>query len=953
MDSTTRHDMPLPTSGELSLADVAREFGITGPVTFSRLYLGAEDSASIVQPNAGSNIAIPASGAIRIGDFRGASNRTLLQVVDLTLNMDYATLSSDPAAMETFRTDVRVSVADMSGLPLSNVVIMSVTSGSVKVAVEVTLPAKGSINASAVGKLKALLANTDPAIVFGAAFVARHNIIGTVEATASPPVAVEAVKAVGGIGRGAVTVPIADMFLASSNQSFDLSISSNSPFGNVSLAASDLLTVTGNYRETSYSVYVRATNPLGMASAPARVTLTETAAPAPTLKSMLGSATPSNSTPVTYALSNYFSTSEDTSPLYYYLTANPNSNAAILAPGTLAVSGNYRNAAYDVSVTASNAYGKTTSASQTLSVVEPLAPAPTLVSSLGTVSLADSTVTYGMSNYFTASADTRPLYYYLSDNPYSNAMIAGSGVLSLWGASRGTSYSVAVTASNAYGRASAMPQSLAVTEAASVPATPGSVAWVARAGSAGDDTARCLFKTPDGGFLLSGRSGGTGFGAYSPDSNTAFASLAAVNSNEGFVVKYTSGGVALWACACVATPVSVCSVADGSFYVTGTYNNGPLTLRNSDGTTYVGPAAIIKTGGTNSFVAKYSPEGFVQWASGMSTDTNNVQASSICADATGVVVMGLYNGSGVAFRSADGTPFSRTLTAPSGIQCIFIVKYSTSGAVQWVNDTTSTVGLKLQSTQCLCTTTDGGYSAVITVTFNATVYNTNGTMWKALNVGADELVLLKLTVNGAFVWSATMGTTNGDNATGVCSSEGCVYVTGYFFNAAFYAYNADGTAFATTLAPSGNNDACIVKYSLTGTVLWMAKLGSTTDDRSWSVCTTSDGGIAVTGSYRSTLTAEGAIGGTFATALPAPSTSATDAFVAKFTAAGGVAWLASCGVGLGNKVGTALCPDTSGGVIVAGNYNSNPLTVYDAGQAAYSTTLNNSGFNDLFVVRYR
>ena len=61
--------MALQTSGAISLADLATEFGDTTPYSMSEFYRGG----SLV-PNSAANTSVPTSGAISLGNFYGAQN---------------------------------------------------------------------------------------------------------------------------------------------------------------------------------------------------------------------------------------------------------------------------------------------------------------------------------------------------------------------------------------------------------------------------------------------------------------------------------------------------------------------------------------------------------------------------------------------------------------------------------------------------------------------------------------------------------------------------------------------------------------------------------------------------------------------------------------------------------------------------------------------------------------
>jgi len=85
--------------------------------------------------------------------------------------------------------------------------------------------------------------------------------------------------------------------------------------------------------------------------------------------------------------------------------------------------------------------------------------------SLGSASISNNTVTYALGSYFTEYS-SNGLGYTLTANPNANASISGS-TLSVAGSNRGTTYTVSVSASNAYNQTAST--SLSVTEASGLP----------------------------------------------------------------------------------------------------------------------------------------------------------------------------------------------------------------------------------------------------------------------------------------------------------------------------------------------------------------------------------------------------------------------------------------------------------------------------------------------------
>jgi hypothetical protein len=251
------------------------------------------------------------------------------------------------------------------------------------------------------------------------------------------------------IGNSTVTYTLSNYFTDTIGTGLTYSLTAN-PQSNASIL-NGILSVTGNYRNTSYTVTVTATNGIGKTST-SSLSVTEVQLTAPTSSSM-GSTSSLTTNTVQYTLSSYF-TGPD---LIYTLTANPQSSASI-SNGVLSVTGNYRDTSYTVTVEATNSGG---SASSSLIVNEAVAPNPSSTSMGSTSSLTNNTVQYTLSNYFTDSTGTG-LTYTLTANPQSSASIS-NGVLSVTGNYRSTSYTVTVQATNGYSKSTT--SSLTVNEA--------------------------------------------------------------------------------------------------------------------------------------------------------------------------------------------------------------------------------------------------------------------------------------------------------------------------------------------------------------------------------------------------------------------------------------------------------------------------------------------------------
>jgi len=243
------------------------------------------------------------------------------------------------------------------------------------------------------------------------------------------------------------TISLGSYFTDYSGAGLSYSLTTN-PYSNASISGSTLY-VYANYRNTSYTVTVQATNSYGQVSS-ASLSVTEGLSP-PSASSMGSTSTLRTST-VSYYLYSYFSGTITS----FSITSNPYSSASI-SGSYLYIYPNNRNTSYYVTVTAYNSGG---SASASLYVTEGVA-APTASSMGSTSTLTNNTVTYYLYSYFGGQLDS----WSVTSNPYSNAYISG-GYLYVPANYRNTNYTVTVTAYNSGGSASS---SLTVYEGSSGP----------------------------------------------------------------------------------------------------------------------------------------------------------------------------------------------------------------------------------------------------------------------------------------------------------------------------------------------------------------------------------------------------------------------------------------------------------------------------------------------------
>ena len=153
----------------------------------------------------------------------------------------------------------------------------------------------------------------------------------------------------------------------------------------------------------------------------------------------------------------------------------------------------------------------------------------------------------------------------------------------------------------------------------------------------------------------------------------------------------------------------------------------------------------------------------------------------------------------------------------------------------------------------------------------------------------------KFSANGALVWSTYLGSSEGDALIRIpVDGDGNIYVAGTTYN--------------------GGADVVVRKFSADGALLWSTYLGGSYDDAVSALTTNSDGDIYVAGGTDSSdfPTTPGAYDTTY---------NGSDAFVSKFSANGELLWSTYLG-GYGYDQPHTIAADHDGSVYVAGQTTS-------------------------------
>jgi len=403
-------------------------------------------------------------------------------------------------------------------------------------------------------------------------------------------------------------------------------------------------------------------------------------------------------------------------------------------------------------------------------------------------------------------------------------------------------------------------------------------------------------------------------------------------------------------------------------YVTGTFNQAFLNIYNKDGSVFKTLNNLSST--YSSYLVKYDLDGFGIWATIMGGNGATNVGLSVSTDFNNnVYVTGKFSSPTFTIYNADLITFS-TLTniGSSGDNNVFVVKYNSSGYVQWVN---KMGGISSTSNDAgTFITTDLNNNVYITGSFSDatfTIYNADGITFSTLtntSTSGTNVFVVKYNSSGYVQWATKMGGTTSPYDFGnsiTIDLNNNVYITGQFTDTTFTIYNADGITFSTltnTIISGNNNNVFVVKYNSSGYVQWATKMGGTTSpyDAGTFITTDLNNNVYVTGQFSdATFTIYNADGITFSTLTNTIiSGNNNNVFVVKYNSSGYIQWATKMGGtnSQPNDTGSSLLVDKNNNVIVMGNFIY-PITIYNSDNSFNTNaTLNYAGANNVFLVKY-
>lgn len=370
----------------------------------------------------------------------------------------------------------------------------------------------------------------------------------------------------------------------------------------------------------------------------------------------------------------------------------------------------------------------------------------------------------------------------------------------------------------------------------------GNVLWAKSAGGTSYDEAVAVKVDALDNIIVTGKfkSNNISFGTFT---------LTNVNFKEDiFIVKYDAMGNVIWAKSSEDglendEPSAIAVDLTGSIIVTGKFRSSILTFDS---------ITLTNSGIDNIFIAKYDSSGKVLWAKSAGGSVSDRASSVVVDTSNNIIVTGTFTSATAAFDS--------TILIKAGLADVFHVKYDSSGTLLWaksgggssigngigfVYSTIDLSGNSILTGRCLnCTS----------LTFDTTTLTFNG----------NNIFIIKCDTAGNIVWTEVSvdGVPNGI----ITDNSGSFFASGTF-KTAFIVFGN------TTLTNSnqGTYDFFVVKYDVSGNVLWAKSAGGNNTDGLNSITTDAFGSTVIVGSFYSPSITFG----------PTTITNLTDLFIAK------------------------------------------------------------------------
>ncbi len=379
---------------------------------------------------------------------------------------------------------------------------------------------------------------------------------------------------------------------------------------------------------------------------------------------------------------------------------------------------------------------------------------------------------------------------------------------------------------------------------------------------------------------------------------------------------------------------------DGNIYTSG-YFSGTHDFDPGPGV-----FELSSTGTPNIFILKLDSAGNFLWVAGIGGGEqvigNYVLGNPIATDQSGnIYVTGFFKGT----TDFDPGPGAYNLTSTGGRSDVFVLKLDSNGIFVFARNIGSGL-FGLFGTVSGAIAIANSEAIYITGGFSNTVDFDGGPNTQPLTaVGFVDVFVLKLDLDGNFLWAKQFGGTDSQNFgySVALSPFGDLYLCGYFTNKVDFDPNA---GVFNLQGPNGQYNTYICKLSKDGNLIWAKNLGGEKSIFGYSLALNANEEVLVAGEFQQTIDFD-----------PGPGSynlSGGGTYILKLSKTGNFIWAKNLPATSYNDASGIMTLDTKGNVYLIGSFTGQ--RDFDPGTNSY--LLNSIGYNpaassnfsDIFVL---
>jgi hypothetical protein len=367
--------------------------------------------------------------------------------------------------------------------------------------------------------------------------------------------------------------------------------------------------------------------------------------------------------------------------------------------------------------------------------------------------------------------------------------------------------------------------------------------------------------------------------------------------------------------------------ASGNIYTAGTFYY-TVDFDPGAGTTYLTSVASSR----DIYITKMDPSGNLLWAKAVGGgDTEGV--TDIALDGSGnVYITGAYSSTSADFDPGTGT---YTLGTANSSNDIYILKLDASGNFVWAN----AIGAPSTTEVAYGIAVDAAENVFTTGFFSGNTDFDPGTgTYYMYPSSTNSSFVLKLDVNGAFVWAKQLeGTAGNQSGYGIAvDASGDVYSTGTFESD--IDLNPDNPG-ANVLTASGTADSYVSKFDASGVFQWGIQFTGTGYEYGQNIAVDGAGYIYAVGSTDGSTDFDPSAGISNQAAV-----NGSDVYIVKLSPAGGLSW-ARLLHGTGYESAACVATDSTE-VYISGTFDGN--IDLDPGAGTYTGNIVGTG-TDMYI----